>query len=165
MYYTGGTECLSHTPDYIKVRYCGHGATCYSTTHWTLCEVNCTRLKQSEILAEFSNHPLPTPNLLELYLPLPTLNLLELYHHPPSLLDCPEWANGVCKYTVLQLYFCWATLTGRAWYLFYVNQNRTETERQRFACCSTIDNIASCGAILSMVHPITWYVWYLTPDS
>ena len=132
-------KCLSHTPNHIKVRLCDHGATYSSTTHGTLCEVNCTRLKQSEILAEFSNHPLPT------------LNLLELYHHPPSLLDCPEWANGVRTYVVLQLYFCWATLTGRAWYLFYVNQNRTETERQRFACCSTIDNIAPCGAILSMV--------------
>ena len=115
----------SHT----KVRLCDHGATYSSTTHGTLCEVNCTRLKQTEILAEFSNHPLPTLNLLELYLPLPTLNLLELYHplptlnllelyhplptpnllelyHPPSLLDCPEWANGVRTYTVLQLYFC-----------------------------------------------------------
>ena len=84
---------LSHTPKHIKVRLCDHGATYSSTTHGTLCEVNCTRLKQSEILTEFSNHPLPTLNLLELY-------------HPPSLLDCPEWANGVRTYTVLQLYFC-----------------------------------------------------------
>ena len=85
MNYTGGTEMpQSHT----KVRLCDHGATYSSTTHGTLCEVNCTRLKQSEILAEFSNHLLPTLNLLELY-------------HPPSLLDCPEWANGV-----LHMLFC-----------------------------------------------------------
>ena len=41
-------KCLSHTPDYIKVRLCGHGAAYSSTTHGTLCEVNCTQLKQAK---------------------------------------------------------------------------------------------------------------------
>ena len=50
----------------------------------------------------------------------------------------------------------WICIVGRAWYLFCVsmtNQNRTRTERQWFAHCSTnyVFN-AQC-------------VWYLTPNS
>ena len=85
MYYTRQVvlKCLSHTPNHIKVRLCGRGATYSSTTHGTLCEVNCTRPKQSEILSEFSNHPLPTPNLLELYHLPRLLSGQMLYMHIP----------------------------------------------------------------------------------